>query len=255
MNKHHLAKHNEAMTSDRGLRIWMKIALCNFRKKFLTFFSIRIFPVLLLQCCMPAGLDGWNSHVCMSHLLFLIYSYAQALDLDTQWAKIRKKVRYEKCQNKICIDNIRSDIRLVNRVQLSSHLAWIFTIHGTTSTCLGRLYSGIWCRHQSVFARPIILYRFFKTWNSLHEVTISSNDVEKKFKQNLEFLSILKILMIIHFFVNREKCFQTCFVTLRGRPACTGRSGHQSPPTATAPPRRQHQQKISAASLSCCWIF
>ena len=131
MNKHHLAKHNEAMTSDRGLRIWMKIALCNFRKKFLTFFSIRIFPVLLLQCCMPAGLDGWNSHVCMSHLLFLIYSYAQALDLDTQWAKIRKKVRYEKCQNKICIDNIRSDIRLVNRVQLSSHLAWIFTIHGT----------------------------------------------------------------------------------------------------------------------------
>ena len=25
------------------------------------------------------------------------------LDLDTQWAKIRKKVRYEKCQNKILI--------------------------------------------------------------------------------------------------------------------------------------------------------
>ena len=46
MNKHHLAKQIEAMTSDRGLWIWMKIALCNFRKKFSTFFSIRIFPVL-----------------------------------------------------------------------------------------------------------------------------------------------------------------------------------------------------------------
>ena len=67
MNKHHLAKHNEAMTSDRGLRIWMKIALCNFRKKFSTFFFHKNFPG---AACLLGLMGETLMYVC------LIYSFS-----------------------------------------------------------------------------------------------------------------------------------------------------------------------------------
>ena len=89
--------------------------------------------------------------------------------------------------------------KLITRIYNDYKKCFFFAVGQSTSTYMGRLYSGIWSRLQLVFARPIIQHWLLEISNVLSEVNIWPEEVGKNWNYNLEFVLMMKDLMIFLF--------------------------------------------------------